>query len=142
MTRVDRIVDSMTRVAHCHIVDTCVGSKVESSPRRTGDDGPRHDGAGGGGDDGGGAGDVDVVMAAEETLFEAYGQGMRVGGISKVVQDAAYSGVFTGERLEGEGGGGDDIGDGGRGGGGGDVSGAGVSDALMDADESIKDGED
>jgi hypothetical protein len=69
---------------------------------------------------------------------------MRVGGNSKVVQDAAYSSGFAGERPEGEGGGGDDIGDGGRGhgGGGGGVSGAGVSDALMDADDSIKDGED
>ena len=59
MTRVDHIVDSITRVAH--IVDTCVGRKVEPSPPRTGGDRPRLDGAGGGGDDGGGAGVVDVV---------------------------------------------------------------------------------
>jgi len=62
MTRVDHImiVDSMTRVAH--IMDTCVGRKVESSrPPRTGGDRPRHDATGGGGDDGGGAGDVEVM---------------------------------------------------------------------------------
>ena len=88
--------------------------------------------------------DAHQVVAAEETLLHALLQGMRVGGNSKVVQDAAYSSGFAGERPEGEGGGGDDIGDGGRGhgGGGGGVSGAGVSDALMDADDSIKDGED
>jgi hypothetical protein len=76
------------------------------------------------------------VIAAEETLSEALAQGVRGGGNSEVVQDAAYSGGFAGERPEGGGGGGDDIGDGGRGGsggGGGDVSGA---------SDSIKDGED